>query len=151
MKTQSMLMPKWALYQRGFDFKGNSWVDFGHSGCHTCNSVSYWMCICVRVSVIASVSARPLTRTVFNIPMVGWQLQRQSKEKGDDCHAVADWAQAVSSYCPYIHAHMPSHTHSHTSIETYIRWASREWSLDRGQSCLCQGPTEICQWQPLAY
>lgn len=37
---------------------------------------------------------------------------------------MAYWAQAVSSYCPYIHAHMPSHTHRHTYIYRNIHTLS---------------------------
>lgn len=117
MKTQSMLMPKWALslYQRGFDFKGNSWFDFGHSGCHTCNFVSYWadvsLCVWVWVWVGESVIAGPLTKTVFNIPMVGWQLQRQSKEKEDNCHALSPSCSQLLSPCTRTHATTHSYTH----------------------------------------
>lgn len=129
MKTQSMLMPKWALsLSKRLWFQGkllvwlrSQWL----SHLQLCVLLGGCVFVCVWVWVGESVSACPLTKTVFNIPMVGWQLQRQSKEKEDNCHALSPSCSQLLSPCTRIHAI----THTHTYRETDIRWASTEWRV----------------------
>lgn len=113
MKTQSMLMPKWALSIKeallSRETLGLTSVTVVVTPATLCPTGRMCLYVCVWVWVGESVSARPLTKTVFNIPMVGWQLQRQSKEKEDNCHALSPSCSQLLS--PYTRTHSNTHIH----------------------------------------